>query len=449
MQEFLKKRIPTIIGIILLLTGAITGVILVSKETGFLSRAAPEFAPQELTVTNISENSFTISWTTQQNTIGFINYGLDPSSLNETEQDDRSEVTNNPGEHQTHHITIRGLQPQAIYYFKVGSGGNNQFYDNSGQPYTVTTASDLGAPPAADTAYGEVVNNADAPVEGAIIYINLPNAARLSTTSKNAGQWAISLSTARNKDLSSYANYDPQTSTMDILVKGPAGQSSRLVTTTGNDQPVATITLGQDYDLSKQQDVLEEPETDNVEASTESSFDLSPIGQVTEITEELTIINPSDEGETVNTQQPEFKGTAPAGTVLTITVNSTHEITDSTTVNPDNTWNWSPPQGLEPGTHEITVQFTDDEGILQTISRSFIVFAAGESEDPAFSATPSATPIPTPSPTPELSPEARVSQPSTESGVPQPGSTIPTFIIFSLGLIMTISGLLYRKQISL
>lgn len=446
MRDFLKKRIPTIIGIVLLLSGAVTGIVLVSQETGFLPRAAPEFAPQELTVTNISDNSFTISWTTQQNTIGFLKYGTSPSTLNETKQDDRTEFTTTQGEYQTHHITIRNLDPETIYYFRVGSGGSNQLYDNSGQPYTVTTAPGLNTPPAADTAYGQVVNSADTPVEGAIVYINLPNAARLSTITKNAGQWAISLSNARDQSLNNYASYDPETSSMDLLIKGPAGQSSRVITTTGNDQPVPNVTLGQDYDFTDQLSESGDNATESatVEATTESGFDLSPIGEVTEATEELTILNPSDEGEAVNTTQPEFKGTAPAGTTLTITVNSSHEIVDTVTVSPNNTWSWSPPQNLEPGSHEITVQFTDGNGILQTITRSFVVYAAGESQDPAFSATPSATPVPTP--TPASSPSARVTQPSTQSGVPQPGTGTPSLVIFILGIIMVSSGFLYRKS---
>lgn len=455
-----KKRIklPTLIAIIVLLVGASVGIFLVQSETGFLPRATPEFAPKDLTVTNVTENSFTISWVTAEKAVGFLKYGQEAGSIKTIANDDRDTLTGSNANYTTHHITVRGLEPETAYFFKVASGGEGQYYDNNGQPYQVTTAPALGTPPPADTAYGEVMSSSGVSAEGALFYVSLPDGARLSTLVRDGGQWALSLSTARTKSLQKYLTYDPATTLYDVLIKNGVSEESKVVASTANDQPLPTITLGEDYDFSTQQEsvepgsstesaILTDNETESATARTESGFNLEPLGEVVEATEELTILNPSTENEGVNTTQPEFHGTAPAGTVLTIEVHSENQIQDSITVSDNNTWVWTPPENLEPGEHTITASFTDSEGILQTITRSFTVFASEQSDVPAFVSTPSATPKATPKPTPvPATPPPRVSQPASGSGVPQSGNVETTIVISILGIVLLVGGVVLYKS---
>ncbi|MFC1653404.1 fibronectin type III domain-containing protein [Patescibacteria group bacterium] len=451
-KKGLKKKLPALLGILLLVIGSGVGIFLVKRDTGFIPRAAPEFAPKDLTVTNINENSFSISWVTDQKTVGFLRYGNSSNSIKTLENDDRDQLTGGTGTYYTHHVTIRDLEPQTKYYFKVASGGEGQLYDDNGQPYEVETAPVLGTPPPADTAYGEVLTAASTPAEGAIVYVSLPDAGRLSTLVSDGGQWALSISTARTSSMRSYVEYDKENTLMDILIKSSPLETSKVVVSTGSDQPVPSVTISQDYDFSEQQqiaapeteeekEVLDKSATESAKAVTKSGFNLSPIGDVVEATEELTILNPSDDFEAVDTTLPEFLGTAPAGTQLIIEVNSENEITDTVVVDESNYWSWSPPENLEPGEHDITVSFTDENGILQSIKRSFTVYAQGT--NPAFTATPSATPIPTPTPTPA----PRVSQPATGSGVPESGSVEVTFALLILGLILIGGGIVWEKKV--
>ena len=454
-----NKKLPAIIGILLLVVGVGAGIFLVQNDTGFIPRATPEFAPQSLVVTNITENSFSISWVTDEKTGGFLKYGVVVNKINEIENDDRDQLTGSTGSYNTHHITIKGLEPETTYYFKIASGGKNQFYDNNGQPYEVTTASVLGVPPPSDSAYGEVMTSASTPVDGAVVYISLPGAARLSTLVTD-GQWALSLSEARTSSFQSYVKYDQESTVYDVLIKNGVIEESQIIVNTGSDQPMATVTLGQDYDFSTQvesvkpdtgeeDELLDESSEDEVEAKTESGFNLDPLGAITEATEELTVLNPAVENEDLSSTKPEFMGTAPAGTTLTIEVHSDPEYSDTVIVNDNNTWSWVPPIDLDPGDHTITVSFEDKNGILQTLTRSFVVYAADDSTNPAFTATPSATPKPTPipTPTPTSTPVPRVSQPSTSSGVPVSGSVENTYMILGLGLIlMGLGGFLYSKD---
>ena len=159
--------------------------------------------------------------------------------------------------------------------------------------------------------------------------------------------------------------------------------------------------------------------------------------------------------ETINTQQPEIIGRGPIGKELQITIESSQAYTDTITVDENGDWDWTPPEDLEPGDHTITITYQDDEGLLQTLSQTFTVLAAGSSQLPSFSATPSgeaspsSTPTPTlsPSPTPTLS--ARTALPSTEGGVPTSGYLTPTFLVFIMGLVLisfgTLSHSLFKK----
>jgi hypothetical protein len=468
MNKIKKKKnikLPAIIGILLLVVGVGAGIFLVQSDTGFIPRATPELAPQSLVVTNITENSFSISWVTDQKAGGFLKYGTMANKINTIENDDRDQLTGSTGSYNTHHITIKGLEPETTYYFKIASGGKSQFYDNNGQPYEVTTAPILGTPPPPDSAYGDVITSASTPADGAMVYISLPGAARLSSLVTD-GQWAISLSTARTASLQSYVEYDKKTTTYDVLIKNGAGESdmSEVNVTTGNDQPMATVTLGQDYDFTTQkesvdpntdteEELVDESKKDEVEAKTKSGFNLDPLGAVTEATEELTVLNPAVENEDLSSTKPEFMGTAPAGTTLTIEVHSDALYSDTVIVSENNTWSWVPPADLEPGDHTITVSFEDEKGILQTLTRSFVVYAADDNTNPAFTATPSATPKPTPipattpKPTPTPTPVSRVSLPSTSSGTLQPGSVENTYMILGLGLIlMGLGGFIYSKE---
>lgn len=428
----LQKRFPTIIGLSVLLLGLGAGVFLVSREQLFGLKAAPEFTPRKVRLSNITENSFTVSWITDEATTGFLRYG-ETADLSFTISDERDQLASETGSYLTHYFTVRGLESGTNYFFKLGSGKSKTLFDNSGQPYQVRTAPVAASLPVADPMTGTVVSSAGIPSEGSVVYLSVEGSSILSTRTLQNGSWALSLSTARTPDLSFYSVYDPESALVSIEVEAGTETATVLVNT-GNDNPVPTITLGQNHDFR------EKGLKKTAEESPPVSFgDLEEPTEVSTPSAELVISNPAEEGESLSTTQPEFRGTAPAGVVISIKVES-EVYTGSVIVAEDGSWQWTPPEDLEPGTHTLTLSYIDEEDEEQTVTRSFVILAAGESELPAFEGTPSAEATPSPTPTATPSAEPRVSMPSTEEGVPESGVLTPTFFLFIMGLGLLTGG---------
>lgn len=460
-----KKRIPTLVGMLLLLVGAVAGVLFLDESTDFLPRAAPEYVPQKVKITNISDSSLTISWLTEEPSIGFIKLGSSADQLDTTVIDERDQLTGSSNEFRSHYITIQELKPSSTYYFKLGSH-SKQLYDNNGDAFSITTGPPLSTAPSSDTAYGSIYTPAETPAEGAIVYLSLPGATPLSALVKKDGNWAVSLSVARSANLSNYVSYDLTGTPIDLLVQADNGDTSQVTTTTDNDQPVPDIILGENADYTGNEPVYLQQETELTQ-DYESQFTLQEL-EVTDPDSDTTITIdtiPADD-TIINQTQPELTGSAPPGIELIVTIHSSQVITGNIVVDTNGSWDWTPPRNLELGNHTITLSYADEEGILHTLSRSFIVQAAESIGDnlPQYEATPSATitPSPTQEPTPEItpsttqsptpsptstpSPTPRPTAPATISAIPVAGTTTPTIALFALGIIFLLSGLIAFKR---
>lgn len=441
-----KYKIPTILGILILLVSLGVGVWLVKSERlALFPKAAAEFTPKQVRVASVTESGFTVSWVTDEATVGLLKLGKTADKLDQVWGDDRDQKSGTVGSSETHYMTVKNLQPTTSYWFSLGSGPGRVMYDNQGKPYQVTTAGVVATKPAADTAYGTVVDASGRPAGGAIVYVQLPGAVPLSSLVQDNGNWAVAVATARTSDLKSYAVYDAQTTQVEILVQAGSRGSATATVATGNDAPVPAITLGKNLDFRVAQTSgsgtpAERGQSPAGPAS--SQFSVMPVSPATE-TAAVTLMNPAQDNTVVTATQPAFKGKGPAGEKLTITVNSPTTYTGTVTVKPDGNWDWTPPAGLEPGTHTITISFLDDQGVTQTLKRTFVVAAAGPAVGgvPSFTASPSATATPTATP--------RVSLPSTASGVPTSGVATPTLIMLMLGGGLLTLGVFWQMRYQL
>jgi hypothetical protein len=392
-----KGKIPTIIVLVILILGVVLGVILVRNRQIFRLGASGEEAPKDIRVTNISESTLSVSWTTEIPTTGVVVWGESEGSLQRS-------APSETGNGRIHSATITGLEPETTYFYEINSAGET--YDNNGIPWQSQTAASLEPPTAPIVISGTIEDASGALVGGALVYVSAGGGTSLSTITSQEGNWVVSVSNARTQDLASFVEIDESRTLAEIFVQaGEKGTASALIYP-ASAKPAPPIVLGQSHDFK------------NLPPSIESGVPQAqlevPEGQESsgfETPEEEASLEPStvtlesvDSGEVVASTQPEFFGEGPPETVITITVES-DPITDQVTVDDSGEWNWSPPEDLLPGTHSITLSWRDASGILRTLTRSFVVLAADE---PAFVSTPSATPTtrPTSTPTPTLRPTA-------------------------------------------
>lgn len=413
-----KKEItlPTVLGLLLTIGGLVSGIWLLRGQVGQSAQAEAGEEPKEVRIANVSDTQFSISWITDTAVSGFIQYaeGRGPEQVI---SDERDQESGSIGSFFTHFVTVKGLKAETNYAFKIGSGKN--IYDSNGQAYPVKTGPVLANPPAADVAYGSIVTANKEPADGALVFLVMPGIAPQAALVKPTGSWVIPISTARSTDLASFAQYDKQTTQVQLTVQdGPMGSATATLPTK-NDNPVAEIVLGQNYDLSSQQEAATGSGIIKSKFTAESLLPASESGV-------LVILTPSN-GEKVNSNKPVIIGQAPAGTEVTVEVHSNTAIVNKIQVGSDGKFTYSVPQNLTPGQHTVTISALVN-GVMQSITRSFTVYAAGESTIPFYSATPSATlaPAPTTKPVPSATPTPTAKPTPTLRLTPTPPAATAT-----------------------
>lgn len=446
-MNLLAKRIPTLIGL-LFIGAAIFGYFYFFQ--GKKASVAEDIVPQRVKITNIADNKFSVSWTTKTPTPGQIEYGVVGDKLTTKVNDDRD--ANGKLAFTTHHITLSSLQPNTQYGFRILSGDPVTRFDNNGSPYTATTGAVIGATPPSVNFYGDVVQGSKQPAGGAIVYMTLPSGATSSTLTGERGNYTFTLSTMRSTDLTSYVKYDPSATIANLIIDNGVEQTVSNVSL-ANSAPVPTITMGQSTDFLnsaitpdvaaiEQPTSSAQPTTQEEVPITPSIFNVEPLAgaEINVVsTESVVLLNPKDEGETITALRPEFRGTGPAKTTLSIALTGQKAISDTVEIGTDKTWSWSPVVDLKTGKQKITISYVTASGTTQKIERNFTISTSTTGLDPAFVSSPSAS-VAKVSPTPKPTSTPRANMPATDSGVPVTGVIENTLLTAGLGIVIMIVG---------
>src|SRR3990172_3062311 len=121
--------------LVVLIAGLVGGAVLVRQRQQVQPRAAAGGEPVDLVIGNISDQSFSVSWTTAEQVAGGVLLGT--RRIN-----DVRDLKTKLSEATTHLVTVDGLEQAKGYEFRVESGGEE--YDSQGRPFAVTTAVSLG-----------------------------------------------------------------------------------------------------------------------------------------------------------------------------------------------------------------------------------------------------------------------------------------------------------------
>lgn len=418
-----RKRIPTIIALLILSLGIVLGIFLVKQSQTVYLKAKESFGPSQVKITNITSNSLTITWLTNEAATGSLKY-YSSSREKLSASDDRDQNKEKPDYFQTHYVPLSNLQPATTYYYEIRSNGKT-FLQND-QPYSATTSPQTSNSENNNViVYGTVLKPNGFPAEGAIVFLNSSQASPQSALVKNSGNWTIPLNLALTPDLSAPALFSDLTN-FEIFVQGE-NQTASATVNLKNSQPVPPITLGESYNFQQlalpettESTTTGQPSTSSAQGPASGfSLTIPPVSLAVET--EVSITNPEPD-EIIHTQKPEFFGQGPSGQQIKIKLESDSVIEQTVQIDPEGRWSWNPPEQLSPGQHTLTITFLNQEGKEISIARSFTVLAASE-ELPAFSSTPSASPTVTRVPTATKTSPSPTSQPLTSTPTRTPTST--------------------------
>jgi len=244
-NTFWDKRIPALLSVTLIGISIVITSILVKNSAVFVSRADITESPQNVKITNISDNSFTISYTTEIENISSVNFGIE-DNLGQTAIDDRDqkEVIR---PRKIHNFTLNNLRPDTRYFFTITSGQNT--FLNNNIPYEIRTAPipQITLTPQTSIKGKIVLTDGSKPKE-ALVYVNVDKAQEISSLSDNNGSYSLSLSSLLLKDLSYPVILNKQDIIKMIITNGPLKSNVWVLASQTN--PVPVVTLSRDYDFT-------------------------------------------------------------------------------------------------------------------------------------------------------------------------------------------------------
>lgn len=234
---FDKFKIPTLLGLSIIIIGIITGVFLALREQTFISKASPSVTAQNITLSNISDTEVVISWETSAAVPSFVTLGqANPNQT--TVLDDRDSQT--PKARLIHYVTIKNLLPKTSYQYKIITGKTlseiSQF---------ITAAplyNQIGFRPIIGT-----VLDKDTALDEGLVFLSIANATTQSAQVKS-GNFLIPLSQIRKSDLSDIFPLS-QDSLAKLTIVSAKGQANVLFKLNSL-SALPPIKLGENIDLT-------------------------------------------------------------------------------------------------------------------------------------------------------------------------------------------------------
>lgn len=234
-------RIPTLLGLSLLLSLLLLSVMYQLYNSTRQSRDQQDFTPTNIRYSNVTDNSLTITWVSQKAGYGSLTWGPTPQLGNP--QNDSRDLTNQ-SLRTTHTVTLNSLSENSIYYIKIRNGPF--FYPE--QPLIINTAQKLPVN-SLSALTGRVLDENFQPLEDALVFLEIPGASLSSGFVSTEGNFIIPLSTIKSEDFSK--NFSILANTQAYLIIQKGNLQSRAKITLPLSKPLPPLIFGQDTDITK------------------------------------------------------------------------------------------------------------------------------------------------------------------------------------------------------
>ena len=433
-----QKKIPTLLGLFLLLAAVAIFSYAFDRVGPMLTKASTSAAPLSVMISNITDAGFTVSWITKTPATGIImvesddtKHGVIYDERDTTNASTTSRVT--LGIYPTHTTTFRNAKPDTNYRVKILSNGI-QYLSTTGKPYEIKTGNVIdGTGTGIEPAFGTVTTTTGQPADGTLLYLTLESGQLLSTIVKSSGSWVIPLNLARTSSLDAYIT--PTERIDETLTIRTNEEDSQVLADTLNDNPMPEITVGKTYDFRKvQADAAEEKPLAAVAPTVlgESTVAAPSIGVIS-------ITKPKD-NQALPTDVPIFQGTGIPNKNVTLLIGITNPQVGQAIVSTDGIWRYTPTKPLPVGKQSVTLTTTDVQNKPVAMTHMFEILKSGTQV--LGDATPSATIEPTPTAIVEST------NSSTLAGEPIPdtGFPLPLIMLLTLGtLLITTGGFVFAR----
>lgn len=402
---------------------ALVGAIAVGSESFVqtATKASGSIEPTHVQITNVSDTTFSVVWTTGVPATGAIAVG------GRVIFDDRD--TTSQHTYEAHMVTFRGTTPDTDYSFTILSNGKKSL--DGTKPYSIRTAPALTAASGnLEPAYGTIIHEDKTPVSGALVLLTLDGSQTLSAITKRSGTWLIPLNLIRTEDLTGFL---PVTERMNVSISVRAeGLETATVTDTLNDSPVPDMMPGKTYDFRKAnakapgQPIALQPTPPAAGSAVLGAGATKPANAVT-----LTI---PAQGAALPTTLPLIGGTGIPGKNVSIVLGITNPVSGVAAVGSDGLWSYTPPKPLVPGVQSVTITTQDKNNKPVAITHLFTILKSGTQV--LGDATPSATITLAPTATPSSTPVAILAAQEP----PTSGNELPTIILLLVGFGLMMGG---------
>jgi hypothetical protein len=221
-----KKSLKSIAVVMLILAIFIPlSVYGTMKVIEFRTQALPTENPQKVDITNVSDKSASITWSTPgQKTVGYVKYGT-TSSLESIKFDNRDQGENQ-GEYFLHLVDLSDLRPETTYYYVIIVGGKE--YKKNNDLYQFKTGPSLEIVRTPQPMKGSV-NDPSNDNEEMIVFMYAEKGGKISNTLSTVTinkKYSFDLSNLRSADLSDYFTDFPGATLHFRADGGPRGEGT-------------------------------------------------------------------------------------------------------------------------------------------------------------------------------------------------------------------------------
>ena len=385
-----NKRIPTVIALFFLLVIVGISTVLIQSGIFYVGKAAPDTQPLNFIITNITDTSFTATFSTTGQVDAVISMN-NATTGNALILDDRDKRNGSSAKYYTHHITIQNLAPETTYTFKLIVGGKE--YQSTS--YTGTTGTKISSPPPnQNPLFGSVLLPNGDKGNDTVVIAKTDDSQSISSITDQNGEFILPTNSLRKTNGIEYLFLEKESKVQLSFYR--QSMTAEVVTTYAIAQSLPTTTLTQKYSF------LPESEVQMPLAESKLTFTVTGQGGDT-----VAILRPR-EGEKFIDSRPVFSGTSFPNSSVTVTVSGF--AAQQILTRADGSWTYQPTNGLSQGDHSISITVIDANNDKTSKSARFSVFPLGSQV--IESATPSATPKVQPTATPTKAAPSPTTQPT-------------------------------------